>query len=49
MYESVSNVGIYYSGSADSVVAGSVDLLLFVVAPYTIDLLCSLRFIFSVV
>jgi len=51
MYESESTAKLDDSGSADSVVVGSADMLLFAIVPYAImiDLLCSLRFIFFVV
>src|SRR6218665_1068219 len=46
MSENVSTVRLDYSGSADSVVARSANILLFAIISYTIYLLCSLCFIF---
>jgi len=46
MSETASTIRLDDSGSADSVVAGSANILLFAILPYTIDLVCSLRLIF---
>jgi len=46
MSETVSTVRLDDSGSADSVLARSANILLFAIISYTIYLLCSLLFIF---
>jgi len=49
LYESVTTAGMYDSGSADSVVIGSADILLNAIVPCNIEFLCCLRFTFFVV